>query len=241
MKDSSADLMTRASQALVRMDYLTCERLSVQALHLARSSENWTELARILLPLQEARRQRRLVAADTAVRLGCKLDEDDGQTAGAQIGSCAELTLRQLLEGRVTGCVLLTGPGSMETATKLVKDADESGLYLEVMVTESSRDSLSWDLRSLGAPEVFCPVDAPPADLQGRWIEPQPSIEQFRKAAAWFLAASEKLGDAVRAGAPSMDYPVERADYLLKGLDAVRDHERLHQDLADTAALLARA
>lgn len=57
-------LMERASTALTRSKYFECERLSVEALELAHASHDYERMARILLPLQEARRNRRLAAMD---------------------------------------------------------------------------------------------------------------------------------------------------------------------------------
>src|SRR5690606_17570305 len=70
MSSTLDDIMERASRSLAAMDYLTCERLCVEALAAARRAQDWSYYARILLPLQEARRQRRLIAADGWVRLG---------------------------------------------------------------------------------------------------------------------------------------------------------------------------
>jgi hypothetical protein len=63
-------LMQQAIDALTRMQYLACETLCLRALAAASELGSWDSYARILLPLQESRRQRRLIAADGAIRLG---------------------------------------------------------------------------------------------------------------------------------------------------------------------------
>ena len=60
-------IMERASERLLAMDYLECERLCLEALAQARAARDFERLARILLPLQEARRQRRQIAMDSGV------------------------------------------------------------------------------------------------------------------------------------------------------------------------------
>jgi len=57
-------LMEAASSALTAGDYLTCEGLADDALHEAWKHQQYDVLARITLPLQEARRQRRLQAEE---------------------------------------------------------------------------------------------------------------------------------------------------------------------------------
>ena len=67
------DVMQQASQKLAEMDYFAAEALCLDGLRLARQTAYWNAYARVLLPLQECRRQRRLTAADTAVHLGLSL------------------------------------------------------------------------------------------------------------------------------------------------------------------------
>jgi len=56
--------MERASAALARSKYFECERLAAEALELAHAGHDYDRMSRILLPLQEARRNRRLAALD---------------------------------------------------------------------------------------------------------------------------------------------------------------------------------
>ncbi len=73
-------VMDQASQALVQGKYFQCERLADEALHAAWAGDELDLVARITLPLQEARRQRRLAALETGRVFFCnervpKLDE----------------------------------------------------------------------------------------------------------------------------------------------------------------------
>ncbi len=56
--ESVADLMERAEASLRRRAWFEAERLAAKALSMARSEDEFEAMARILLPLQEARRQR---------------------------------------------------------------------------------------------------------------------------------------------------------------------------------------
>ena len=57
-------LITKAQQALGRAHWFEAERLSVKALDMARAQGDFNLMARIALPLQEARRQRMQAALD---------------------------------------------------------------------------------------------------------------------------------------------------------------------------------
>lgn len=59
------DLMEKASEALGQMAYFEAERMAFKALHMAWQRNDFERMARIVLPLQEARRQRFQQALDT--------------------------------------------------------------------------------------------------------------------------------------------------------------------------------
>lgn len=100
-------MMERASQALAGRDYLTCERLCVEAMGLAREAEDFERLARITLPLQEARRQRRQVAEE----------------AGAVVFTGERKGPEAVLETCGRGCILLTDPPYGETDAQAIREA----------------------------------------------------------------------------------------------------------------------
>ncbi len=62
------ELMERASAALARMDYFETETLAMKAMKRARAANDFERMARICLPLQEGRRQRREAALDSGRR-----------------------------------------------------------------------------------------------------------------------------------------------------------------------------
>lgn len=115
-------LMERASAALAEMDYLTCERLCEQALQLARDGDDFDRYARILLPLQECRRQRRQIAEDhgTAVFAG-----EEREDVGL------------ILKAQPTGCILLLDPPySADDASALRAAARENEQMVEVLLLD---------------------------------------------------------------------------------------------------------
>lgn len=113
--------MEQASQALVRMEYLRCEQLCQTALAEARRTSDFDRYARILLPLQEARRQRRQIAVD----------------AGVTILAAPRLEPAEVLERYRSGCLLLVSPPYTVGDEQAIRHgAQEQGLMIEVLAVD---------------------------------------------------------------------------------------------------------
>lgn len=125
MNETDLDtLMDHASELLVQRDYLECERLCEKALSMARANDDYDRIARILLPLQEARRQRRQIAAD----------------AGVHVYDDEKQPLQDILNAHDAGCILLIAPPyTPDDAAELRKLARESERYLEVICIDAMR------------------------------------------------------------------------------------------------------
>jgi hypothetical protein len=113
--------MERASQALVAREYLECERLCTEALQLAREAKQFERLGRIMLPLQECRRQRRQIAADHGV---VALTGDRKEPAA-------------VLDAHPQGCLLLTSPPYSQADAKMLRDmARQREAMVEVLLLD---------------------------------------------------------------------------------------------------------
>lgn len=198
-------IMERASRALAEMDYLGCETLCEEALAEARAHKRYRYYARVLLPLQEARRQRRMTAAQGEVVLG-----SDG--AGVDLKAWQE-------NGRV-GCLVLTQPNTRDEAKALATSARRANRFVEVLFADNARDAAIWTLRAYEGPSVSCEIDAPRSDQDG---------------ATWFLNATEQLGDAALASVDESLSGEALIDELATRLSVFPDHELLHQRLAEAA------
>lgn len=212
MTAAADNLMEDASQLLARMDYLGCEAKCLEALAAARQAENWTDYARILLPLQECRRQRRMIAADGVTRLGTRGRIDN-------------------LDDRAAACIVLTHPHSANDAADLIEATRDR--HIEVLFADNEPDAATWTLRSFAGPAVTCDVAAPPAAWIDQWLKPDRVIAG-QCPADWFINATEALGDSAIAQADDDIQSLEAC------LDVVTDHEILHQRLGDAARALAR-
>lgn len=231
MRETLDRTMNWASEALVKMDYLTCEALCLEALAMARQARDWDYYARVLLPLQEARRQRRINAAEGVIRLG---------TSG--LGNDAAAWLEQL----PAGCVAVTRPHGQEQARTLADAARAARRFVEVLWVDSEPGAPKWTLRSFRGPAVACEIPAPPAAWVGRWLAPgKLDVKQLQGSspADWFIDATEALGDAAlrqvppaAAGKPAPGAAAsDRLSALERCLEVVTDHEIIHQRLGDEA------
>jgi hypothetical protein len=210
-------IMDDASRALVAMDYLACESRCVEALRLAREAEEWTYYARILLPLQEARRQRRMIAAEGTLRIGTPDLKD---------------TPLQWLDRMTPGCIVLTPPHTPDQAGQLQQHAREQRAHVEVLFAEPGASA--WRLRTFAGRVAECEFRAPPVESMHRWLA-DPADGRRQDAAEWFIDATEALGDALIAGVGEAEGTRGRIVALESCLDAMTDHEKLHQRLADAA------
>ena len=228
-------LMERASKALAEMDYRQCEALSLDALAQARRQGDWPFYARVLLPLQESRRQRRMIAADGGIRLGTGSMEGEPDDLLVAIGD---------------GCVVLTRPHDAAAARALADAATRRKRCVLVLLADNEADAAVWTMRSFRGPDVACDRPAPANELVDRWwpVEAdkvggdeagikahQQQVNRAAQAADWFLSAAEALGNAALAKVAGKLRCPERVEALEQCLQVVTDHEILHQRLGDAA------
>ena len=220
--------MERASQALVRMDYLSAEAQCLDALRRAREAEQWAYYARILLPLQEARRQRRMIAAEGTIRLGTR-----HQPAA----------ITDWLRDLDAGCLVLTQPATADQARALESEARRTQRYVELLLADNAPDADRWTLRAFRGPAVTCTLAAPPAAWRDAWLQPgerpdpgaDAALDAHYTPADWFIDATEALGDAALQQVQHPRGSAQRISELEQMLEVITDHEYLHQYLADAA------
>lgn len=210
--------MEQASQALAELDYPRCESLCLQALAHARTQGDWAGYSRVVLPLQESRRQRRQAALDGVVRLG---------TAGF-VGDAT-----RLLDEAGAGCIVLTPPCSTDDAARLEAAAAEASRPAEVLYAQPDPDGKFWTVHSFHGPLFETVRPAPPVEIADGW-HPGQSANPTTPA-HWFMQASEALGNAAIAASTAPLGDALRVEQLEQALSAVGDHELLHQALADAA------
>lgn len=248
--------MELASQHLVHRRYFEAERICAECLRKALALRDFDRLARIVLPLQEARRQKRDLAID----------------AGRVLVVNGELPSEDDLQ---PGCYLVEPPRVGVDGRLLREAADRRGVPAVVVVREpETRDGL-WPIVAVGPVTIRTKVkppapEEPPATRRrvGRARgSPVPKrtksgkrpaeaaaavAEAARKPATgaatipavpsprWFLEASEALGDAAIASVPTTAHPVSQVHLYADLLEAHPNHEKLHQRLEESARAAAR-
>ncbi len=209
-------LMERASSALVTTNYFEAEALSLRALDRAALANDFERMARICLPLQEARRQKRHEAIDA------------GRTF-----IVSSLPIRgSTLEA---GCYLVEPPLIGIEANTLREMCNRKKVPALVLCREPTTSAGKWPLVGVGGSDresLVIRVQVTPAQGFGG-AGPGGKRDDAREGppGSWFLAMQEKLGDAAIEKLDPRIAPDYRALDVLEYLRAVPDHEKLHQAL----------
>ncbi len=194
-------LMEEASLALTSGRYAEAERLSLEGLQSAHQALDYERMARVLLPLQEARRLRRQQASDVKKvhRLASYAEVE------------AYLTGNKAIQ---PGCYLieplLVGADGREIRERALSE----DVSVAVIVREPVTRLNQWPIVMVG-----------PVTVRTR-VTPPKKVD-----VAWMLYAGEALGDHALAQVDPADHAVGRVEHLLELLSTIADHEKLHQSL----------
>jgi hypothetical protein len=210
------ELMERASEALVTTSYFAAEKHALKALERAFAAQDFERAARICMPLQEARRQKRHEAVDTAMTFMLR-------------------TLPARGHDLAPGCYLLTPPLIGLEGQTLRSMADRKKVPMLVLCKEPTAASGKWPLVGVSGSDresLVIRFQVPPPE----GFEDMPPMGPGENIAAgpttqWFLSTVEALGDAAIAKVDRKLPPDYRALDLFEFLKAVPDHEKLHQAL----------
>ena len=143
-------MMEEASKALAHGEYFKAERLAKDALQQTFRRQDYERMERILLPLEEARRQKRLAAVDSDNLIITSNAED--------------------LDGSVrTGCYLLEPLLVAADGRNLRDRADEEEIPVLIVVREPLTKKGHWPLAMVGPVTVRTRVD-PPEDVTCEWV-----------------------------------------------------------------------
>lgn len=200
---STTELMEEASQALGRTAYFDAEALCLKAMSRARATSDFDAMARIALPLQEARRQRRHEAIDTG-----------------RVSVLRELPLSE--KGVEPGCFLLEPPLVGIDARGVRDLLTRRKVPALVLTREPATGKGLWPIVGVGVGS-FQPV------VVRVQVKPSPGGTPTSE---WMLAAQELLGDAALLKVLP-EWPADhRVDDVWEYLEAVPDHEKLSQAFA---------
>src|SRR3954451_14439359 len=117
------DLCEQGSEQLVEMRYLEAEATLAQAEAEAWVARDWDTIARLYMPLQEARRQRRQRCGEGLVVLDLLAEGPDDRLEG-----------RHVVEDYPHGQLLVAGWGTIEPAVRVRHLAESHMLYVETFL-----------------------------------------------------------------------------------------------------------
>jgi len=242
-------IMEKASAALVERRYFDCEKLAADALRRALATMDYDRIARIVLPLQEARRQIR----DLAVDSGNIVQVEGEVPTGAAI---------------VPGMYLLSPPRVGVDGRVLREAATQKQVPVVIVVREPATKAGLWPVVAVGPVTVRARIIPPltvsaatgagkgterPAKkgkaaasgsagkkTKGKDVAASGTVGEPVVDAKWMLQACEALGDEAIAGLPPELPASARVLALAERLEAVPDHEKLHQRLEEAAKEAAK-
>ncbi len=211
-------LMERASRALEKTQYFEAERFCKDALRRAHEAADFERLARICMPLQEARRQKRQLAVDSGLVM---VFSDPRQ-------------LRGVGHDIMPGCYLLQPPLLGVDARNLRDEADSLNVPVFVLCREPLTKDLKWPVVAVGQVSVRTRVDTPvPLTRNEKSVSRDDYLGLPPPTTQWFESTAEAMGDWAIAKL-KMDEPAAwRVDDLVRYLEAHPDHEKLHQRLEE--------
>jgi hypothetical protein len=196
------EIMEEASRALGETRYFEAADLCEKALRRALSAREYERMARICLPLQEARRQIRVAACDTGrvVRIG------EIPRARARLEA---------------GCYLVEPPLVGVEANTVRDLLWRRRVAAMVLAREPRTSSGEWPVVAVGGGQRL------PVVMRARVPEPPGGVPDV----VWMVAAHEALGDAGIAQVQAAWPADHRVEDLIERLEGLPDHEKLMQAL----------
>ena len=219
-------LCEQGQRLLMATEYCKAERALAQAEQIAWQQRDFDALARLYMPLQEARRQRRQRCAEGVIRLDLIAQNADDV-----------LDAKKIVEGFPTGQLLVAGWMSLQPAQAVRELAYERCLYLDTFLAAAFPAAVgagSQIIMIVPLSGVRLDVLYPPAQsVVISRAEIPPSGQ-----AAWVAQMWQRLHLPFLAAADQQTDPVRKIDAYRKTIAVDYACELAHQKLADTARAL---
>jgi hypothetical protein len=243
--DALQELCETGQEKLMRMDYLGAEAALAEAERQAWEERDWDTLARLYMPLQEARRQRRLRCGEGVVALDLIAQGPDDHVSG-----------RRVAENYPHGQLLVAGWGTIEPAVELRQIQASVGLFVETFL------GAVYPIRSEPNARIIALV--PHKDVQLPPPDPALPIHELTRALpdhtivlpadslptggrrgttetfAQVSALWEQLHLPFLAAADTQADPIQRIEHYRRTIGVDYACELAHQKLSDVARQLLR-
>jgi hypothetical protein len=241
--DALQALCESGQEALMRMDYLRAEAALVEAEAHAWASRDWDTLARLYMPLQEARRQRRLRCGEGTVALDLVAEGPDDRLDG-----------RRVVENFPHGQLLVAGWGSIEPARQVRSLQAEHQLFVETFLAAVYPVGGGRVVAIVPTEDVRLPDPAPRQSVDRLVTELPPrsivltldDLPRGRQRGttdtyARVMGLWERLHLPFLAAADMQVDPVMKIEHYRKTIRVDYACELAHQKLSDVARELGRA
>lgn len=239
--DRIQELCFEGQNYLLATDYWSAEQVLTEAEQIALKHHDWDSLARLYMPLQEARRQRRQRSGEGIIKLDLVAHSDLDQ-----------IDPDRCIEQFPHGQLLIAGFGTLEPAIQARRRVQEQKRYVDVFLgasywvngqvgvaivpteqvtlPEAGEYSLDELLRRLPAHSLFFPLqELPVGQCQG-------NARTFAHTMGWF----EQLHQPFLAFADGISSPNLKIEGYRQVIQVDYACELAHQRLSDTARQLAR-
>jgi hypothetical protein len=241
--DHLQELCEHGSELLIETKYLEAERKLAEAERLAWAAQDWDTLARLYMPLQECRRQRRQRCGEGTVCLDLVPEGPDDAPDPEHI-----------LAHHPHGQLLVAGWGDVGPALRLRELADEQNLYVETFLAaaypladESAPLVIIVPTRDVPLPkatprirEELLPLLPPGAVVLPSRELPVCPRPGDTKTYAEVMALWERLHRPLLETADRETNPIRRMEGYRATLEADYACELAHQKLSGVAHELAR-
>lgn len=227
---------------LMRMEYLAAQHTLAEAEAIAWHARDFDTLARLYLPLQEARRQRRQRCGEGIVCLDLVAESADDDLLG-----------RHIVDNYAHGQLLIAGWGTVQPALEVRRLADEYDLYLETFLA-AAYPLIDGGRAIIIMPLADCDLPSPeprtleelrkvlPTDsllLRDTQL-PTGSLRGTAETYATVMELWEQLHTPLLARADAQTDLILRVEGYRTAIAADYACELAHQKLSDTAKTLAR-
>jgi hypothetical protein len=234
-------LCDRGQRELMEMEYLSAEETLVAAERISLASSDFDSLARLMLPLQETRRQRRQRCGEGIVRLDI-----------LSRGPTDLLNASRIAADYPHGQLLIAGWGTIAPAVELRRLQNERRLYVETFLAaaypaDRSIAILIVPTETSAVPEIAprslsdLVADAPPRsivlDITDLPTGPRPATTDTY---AYVMRLWERLHAPFLAAADAESNPRKKIDACRRAIDVDYACELAHQKLATAARELGR-
>jgi hypothetical protein len=212
---------------LSRMEYLEAERTLAAAEEIAWWAKDWDTLARLYMPLQEARRQRRQRCGEGIIKLDYLAGGPDDRIDG-----------RRMVQETNQGQILIAGRGSIQPAIDARRAQLELGLYVDVFLAAVYPIEAGRIVAIIPGDDVMLPpmpVDAIIRRLPAHSIVLGEAELSAAKTYAATMAIWERLHAPFLAAAGATVNPIHRIEAYRKTIRVDYACELAHQGISDTA------